>query len=141
MKQTLIRLFKSLVKTVSFSLIVGYIAHFLDKPFLAWSGLAFIVQFVAFYMLNVFLEYKAARDTRLLMVKEAEILSLNTIKVGCASCKRENDVVVRVGQENRFTCGHCKVKNSVYLIAETAIVTEPIYDQPAPNLYRTTNGN
>jgi hypothetical protein len=96
-----------------------------------WFLVSFIGQFLVSYVSNSFLEYKSLREARAIKLKEAEIVEQNMFAVSCASCKKESNVIIRTNQENRFTCGFCGAKNAVYLSAETALVTDPIYDAPA----------
>lgn len=140
MKDTLVLLAKSLLKTVAIAGCVAFIAYLTGTPPVVFTFVtAIIAQFVYFYGLNRYMEYKAARDSKILFLKEAELLARNTVKVACANCKKESEVVVNLNDETRFTCGHCKAKNSIYISAETALVTEPLYDEPTPNT-SSTNG-
>jgi hypothetical protein len=141
MNEKLKLLLTSLSVTVVISALVGGIVKLFGYPFWMWFAIAFVTQFLVSYVSNAFLEYKAARDMRMIRLKEAELAQRNTVKAVCASCKKENDVIVRTDQENRFTCGFCGAKNSVYLVAETALVTDPIYDAPTLNTISLNNGN
>jgi len=131
MRDKLILLVKSLAVTAAISALIGGTVVYFGHPFWLWFVVSFIAQFLVSYISNMFLEYKALREARAIKLKEAEIAEQNTIRVACASCKKESDVIVRTNQENRFTCGFCNTKNSVYLVAETAVVTDPIYDAPS----------
>ena len=59
-------------------------------------------------------------------LKELEILARVTFTVPCAACKVESEVIVNPKEDNHFVCPNCKARNSVYLSAEAALVTEPI---------------
>ena len=131
MREKLILLARSLVVTITISALIGGTGAFFGYPFWMWFIVAFVAQFLVSYISNMFLEYKALKEIRDLKLREAQIVELNTVKVACASCKKESNVVVRTNEDNRYTCGFCNVKNSVYLVAETAVVTDPIYDAPA----------
>ena len=140
MKNILLALARSLAITVTVSVLIGLVALFFGHSPWLWGSVAFVSQFAVFYIFYTYLEYRAYRDVRTFALKEAQILAQNTMKVECASCKKENEVIVRTDIENRFICGHCKTKNSVYLVAETAVVTEPLYEsEPLPNT-ASTNG-
>lgn len=140
MKNILLALARSLAITVTVSMLIGLVALFFGHSPWLWGCVAFVSQFAVFYIFNTYLEYKAYRDNRVLALQEAQIIAQNTMKVECASCKKETEVIVRTDTENRFICGHCKTKNSVYLVAETAVVTEPLYEtEPLPNT-ASTNG-
>ena len=141
MNSTLSALIRSVAITVVISIIVGLAALYTGHSFILWAVVAFASQFILFYLFNTALEYKSARDMRTIVLNEQRILAQNTMAVECASCKKQNDVIVSTQTENRFTCGHCNTKNSVYLFAETAVVTEPMYEtEPIPNT-ASTNGN
>lgn len=138
MKSTIFALLKSLALTVTISTIFGGIAHFTGSPFALWFTVSFVGQFVLFYLFNTYLQYKASREKRALMLAEAETVARNTMEVECANCKKKNEVIVFTNRENRFICGHCKAKNAVYIFAETALVTEPLYEsEPIPNTNST----
>lgn len=140
MNKTLLALVKSIAITATISGIAGAASYYAGYSFIFIAVIAFLVQFISFFLFNTVLEYKAAKDMRNFSLKEAELVMKNTMTVECASCKKENTVIVRTNQENRFICGHCNTKNSVYLYAETAIVTEPLYEaNPLPNT-NSTNG-
>jgi len=141
MKNVLLALARSLAITITVSVIVGLIALFFGHSPWLWGIVTFVSQFTVFYIFNTYLEYKAIRDARDIALREAQLIAQNTLKVECASCKKENEVIIRTDTENRFICGHCKTKNSVYLVAETAVVTEPLYEaEPLPNT-ASTNGS
>jgi len=137
--------FKTLITSLSLtafiSTVSGGTAKLFGYPFWLWFTVAFIAQFLISYISNTFLEYKSAREMRYIMLKEAEMVQKNSVKVICASCKKESDVTVRTNEENKFTCGFCNAKNAVYLIAETALVTDPIYETPTLKSITLDNGN
>jgi type III secretory pathway component EscV len=138
MRNTLIQLLGSLMKTFLIAGVISGIAYLAGYPSLIFFSIAVVMQFVAFYMFNKYLEYKSIKDARLIEIKEMEAAIKSTMTVTCANCKKENDIIVDLSQENKYICGHCKTKNSVYIFAETAVVTEPLYEAPSiPN----TNAN
>ena len=138
MKRTILNLARSMAITAVISAVVGGAAYYTNHSFVLWTIIAFFVQFALFYLTNMYLEYKTIREIRFLQIKEAELVAQNSMKVICASCKKESDVIIRTDKENRYTCGFCGDKNSIYLVAETAIITEPLYEQePIPNTAST----
>jgi hypothetical protein len=138
MNKTLLALIKSIAITTTISTSAGLAAYYAGGSFLFVTVLTFFIQFIGFFLFNTILEYKAARDARLLNLKEVELVAQNTMTVECASCKKENTIIIRTNRENRFICGHCNTKNSVYLFTETAVVTEPMYEtSPLPNTTST----
>jgi len=140
MKNNLLILLKSLGKTTAISIAFGTLGHYAGTSFWWVFSATFAIQFLLFYMLNEYLVYRAARDTRTFQIKEAEILARNTMRVQCASCKKETELVVSTNTDNRFICGFCNTKNAVYLTAETAVVTEPLYEV-APAAISTIHPN
>jgi ABC-type transport system involved in multi-copper enzyme maturation permease subunit len=140
MKEKLFVLLRSLFVTAVISALIGGVVKFFGYSFFLWFELSFICQFLISYISNTIIEYNALKDIRQIQLKEAEILAQNTMRVSCTSCKKESDVIVRTNQENRFICGFCNTKNAIYLIAETAAVTDPIYEAPTLNTI-TPNGN
>ena len=130
MRDKLLILVRSLSVTITISALIGGTVAYFKHPFWMWFIISFITQFLISYMSNSFLEYKSLKEARAIKLKEAEIAEQNTVYVNCASCKKESNVIIRTNQENRFTCGFCNTKNTIYLVAETAVVTDPIYEAP-----------
>jgi len=128
MKNMWVSLGSSLLKTIIIASIIGEAGHLIGYKFLPTFIEAIIIQFIIFYLFGAYMEYKAARDARDLMIKEAEVLAASMAIVECANCKKESEVPIRFNQENRYTCGHCNTKNSIYITATTAVVTEPLYE-------------
>jgi ribosomal protein S27AE len=141
MNEKLNLLIRSLLTTAIISALIGGTVKLFGYPFWMWFTVSFIVQFLVSYIFNAYLEYKAAYDMRLIILKEAEMVQKNSINVICASCSKESNVAIRTDEENRFMCGFCGAKNSVYLVAETALITEPIYDAPSLKNISLNNGN
>lgn len=140
MNKTIFALIRSAALTSLVSVIVAEIAHYYKQPFWLWFTIVFIIQVILFYLYNNYLEYRSSRDLHRLQIQEAELLLKNTMEIECASCKKKSIVVINLGTTNQYTCGHCKVKNSIYIEATTAVSTEPIYD-PAPPQMISKNGN
>lgn len=140
MKDVLAAVARSLLKTTILSAVLAGVAYIGGYPPLTWFATTFVAQFILFYFYNMFLEYKATRDSKIFLLKEAEIVARNTLTIQCANCKKENEVIVFLNIDNRFICGHCNTKNGVYISAEAAVVTEPKYEtEPLPNT-NSTNG-
>jgi len=126
MKQTLIALLGSVLKAAAVSLIFAGLAYFTKQSIIVWFLGTFIAQFVLFYLYGIYLDYRAAKDSRALALKELEILSKITFNVPCAACKQVNEVVINAQEDTGFVCAFCQTKNSVYVSVEAAVVTEPI---------------
>lgn len=118
----------SLLKTAAVAAIFATIAFFTGQSPVLWFLITFVAQYIVFYIVGYVMEYISARQMRLVRLKEAEIVALNTIKVDCASCKKESSVIIRTDRVNRFVCGFCKAKNAIYISTETALVTDPLYE-------------
>jgi len=124
MKQTLLTLLGSVLKAVAVSAVFAGIAFFTKQSWVLWFFATFIAQFVLFYLYGVYLDYRAAKDSRELRLKELEILSKITFNVPCAACKVPNQVVVNANEDVNFICTGCNAKNSVYVNVEAALVTD-----------------
>jgi phage FluMu protein Com len=126
MRNTLFTLLSSVLKAAAVSGIFAGIAYLSGHSPLLWFVVTFVAQFVVFYLYGVYLDYRAARDTRALALKELEILSKITFNVPCAACKQINEVVINAREDTTFECQFCKAKNAVYMNVESAVITNPI---------------
>ena len=130
----------STVKVLCVSGLITTAAYFTALPLFLTFVVATVSQYIGFYAWDTYLEWRGAIAARELLLKEAEFVSKNTLKVKCAACKKDSDVVVRLDRDNKFICGFCNVKNSIYISTETAVVTEPKYENE-PNINtNSTNG-
>lgn len=126
MRETIIRLSSSALKSAAVALVLSAVAYFAGVNVVMTFTISFIGQFVVFYLYGSFIELKAAQIVKEQQLKELEILSRITFTINCASCKQSNEVVINANDENHFECEHCKAKNSAYITAEAALVTTPI---------------
>ena len=126
MKEVIIRLLGSILKAVALSTIIAGVAYFANVSVLMAFTISFIGQFVLSYFYNSYLEFKAAKIIKEQQLKELEILARVTFTIPCAACKVDSEVIVNPKEDNHFVCPNCKARNSVYLSAEAALVTEPI---------------
>jgi len=116
----------AVLKAAAVSAIFAGVAKLTSHSPLLWFVVTFVTQFVLFYLYGAFIDYRAARDSRALALKELEILAKITFNVLCAACKQTNEVVINAQEDTTFVCKHCQVKNAVYVNVEAAVVTEPI---------------
>ena len=126
MRQTLITLLGSVLKSAVVSAVFASIAHFTKQPTLVWFLTTFIGQFILFYLYGMFLDYRVTKDSTVIRLKELELLSKITFNINCAACKQPNEVVVNANEDTKFICEHCQAKNAVYVNVEAALVTDPL---------------
>ena len=126
MRNTLLTLLASVLKAAAVSGIFAGIAYLSGYKPLLWFIVTFVAQFVVFYLYGVYIDYRAAKDSRALALKELEILSKITFNVPCAACKQANEVVINAKQDTVFECEFCKTKNAVYVNVESAVITNPV---------------
>ena len=126
MKEIVIRLLSSTLKSVAVALLLAAVAYFTGVNVAMTFTVSFIGQFIFFYLYGSFLEYKIAKTLREQQLKELEILSRITFNIPCAACKQVNEVVINANTDNVFDCAHCNAKNAAYVSAEAALVTTPV---------------
>ena len=126
MKEVITRLLGSVLKSAGLAAIIAGVAYYANISVLMAFTISFIGQFILFYFYNSYLEFKAAKAIKEQQLKELEILARVTFTIPCAACKVDSEVVVNPSEDNHFVCPNCKARNSVYLSAEAALVTEPI---------------
>lgn len=140
MNDSLRKFLISLVTTAALSAAVAFAISLYGGSFTLWFAILAFSQYLLFYMFNSFLEYRAARDSRALQLREAELLSQNTTIATCAACKKDSTVLVKFDRDNHYICGWCNVKNTVYIDVETAVTTEPKYETTPSINTASTNG-
>jgi hypothetical protein len=126
MRNTILTLLASVLKAAAVSGIFAGIAYLSGHGPILWFTVTFIGQFVLFYLYGAYIDYRSARDSRALALKELEILSKITFNVPCAACKQTNEVVLNAQVDTQFVCEHCQAKNAVYINVESALITTPI---------------
>ena len=126
MKDIIIKLLGSAAKSSAVATILATVAYFTDTNVPMTFTIAFIGQFVFFYLYNSYLEFRAVRFAKEQQLKELEILSRITFTIPCAACKKGNEVVINANTDNNFECEHCGAKNAAYISAESALVTTPV---------------
>jgi len=126
MRNTLITLLFSVIKAAIVSSLFAGLAYLTNHSALLWFVVTLVAQFVVFYLYGAYIDYIAARDNKILALKELEILSKITFMVPCAACRVQNEVVINANEDTKFICNNCKVENAVYINVEAAITTNPV---------------
>ena len=132
MTQTILTLLKAILKVALVSSAFALLAHYTKQSVLMWFATTFVIQFIGFYLYGEYQEYRLAKDTAVLRLKELDILAKITFNVPCAACKQMNEVVINAQEDTVFTCVNCQVKNAVYVNVEAAIVTQPLNNNVTP---------
>lgn len=116
----------SLLFTALVSGVVGVGGYLLGGYFWGWFILAFGIQFIAFAIVNTYLQRKDTIEGAKVLNEQLEALSKFTIQLGCAYCKQTNAVPITLNQENRFQCGSCNQVNAIKMQFFAAQVTTPL---------------
>jgi transcription elongation factor Elf1 len=110
--------------TFVISLAFGVLGYFTGHNFIEWAGIAFISQFVVFFIVNMVTKTIMQMQLNKLEVSRLNAIDENRVRIKCAVCGEYNDVVIRVGQENEFRCVKCNSLNSISVNIENYQKTE-----------------
>ena len=116
----------SLLFTGIVSGVVGIGGLLLGGNFWGWFILAFGIQFIAFAIVNTYLQRKDTIEGAKVLNEQLEALSKFTIQLTCAYCKQTNAVPITLNQENRFQCGSCNQVNAIKMQFFAAQITTPL---------------
>jgi hypothetical protein len=116
----------SLLFTAVVAAVVGLGGYLLTGSFWGFFALAFGIQFVAFAIVNTYLQRKDTIEGARIVNEQLEALSKFTIQLACAYCKQPNTTPITLNQENRFKCGSCNQVNAVKMQFFAAQVTTPL---------------
>jgi len=116
----------SLLFTAVVAAVVGLGGYLLIGSFWGFFALAFGVQFIAFAIVNTYLQRKDTIEGAKIVNEQLEALSKFTIQLACAYCKQPNMTPVTLNQENRFQCGSCNQVNAIKMQFFAAQVTTPL---------------
>jgi phage FluMu protein Com len=110
--------------TFVISLAFGVLGYFTGHNFIEWAGIAFISQFVVFFIVNMVTKTIMQMQLNKLEVSRLNAIDQNRVRIKCAVCHEPNDVIIRVGEENEFRCERCKSLNSISVSIDNFQKTE-----------------
>jgi hypothetical protein len=116
----------SLGITLFISSFVGLSGYLMFNKFWGFFLIGLCVQFIAFAIINTFLQRRDTIDGAKIVNEQLEALSRFTIRVSCAYCQIPNVTPIQLNQENRFKCEYCNQVNSIKMQFFAAQVTTPL---------------
>lgn len=110
--------------TFVISLAFGVLGYFTGHNFIEWTGIAFISQFVVFFIVNMTTKTLVQMQLNRLEVARLNALDENRVRIKCAVCGEPNDVVIKIGEQNEFRCVKCKSLNGISINIDNYQKTE-----------------
>jgi hypothetical protein len=102
--------------------------------------LGILLQFGLYYMFVMGLDAWVALKNKKLENERIKEFSLQGMEVACpCSLKKTEFVPIVLNTNNNYKCNHCQKNISVYVTAETALVTEPLIMPQIPNIPASTD--
>jgi len=139
------RLLSQLTVLVVTAILFGLLLKHFGVSLFIGIPLGVIIQFGAYYAFITALSAYVELKNKKLENERIKEFSLQGLEVTCpCSLKKAEFVPIILNTNNTYRCDHCQKNVSVYIAAETALVTETIASVtlPAPvPLVITDNGN
>jgi uncharacterized protein (UPF0212 family) len=129
------KLVTQLTALLTISILFGlYLKHF--NVSLAYSiPLGIMMQFGLYYIFIMVLDAWVVLKNKKLENERIKEFSLQGMEVSCpCSLKKVEFVPIILNTNNNYKCNHCQKNISVYVTAETALVTEPLIMPQVPNI-------
>ena len=116
----------SLCITLFISSFIGLAGYLMFNKFWGFFLIGLCSQFIAFAIINTFLQRKDYIEGAKIVNEQLEALAKFTIRISCAYCQIPNVTPIQLNQENRFKCESCNQVNSVKMQFFAAQVTTPL---------------
>ena len=119
-------LIRSLTLTVFVSTLIAAILHFsAGYSFIASFLTSTVIQFVLFFTIGSVLDFFNEIKMKQINTMRLAELSKQSMEVECPCHKKNREIVpIVLNTKNTYKCTACNKTNSVYIVAETAHVTE-----------------
>jgi len=100
--------------------------------------LGILLQFGLYYAFIIILDAWVALKNKKLENERLREFSLQGMEVTCpCTLKKTEFIPITLNTNNNYRCNHCQKNISVYITAETALVTEPLIMPQVPNIPTT----
>ncbi len=120
-------IFKSLIITVIFGLVVGFaVSYTFDLDLLRTIVGTILAQFIFFMLYNNWMKRRAENLLEVELTTRIQEYTKQGVDLECAYCKAPNYVPIRMDEDNDFVCEECNKTNAVYISLTTAQKTQPI---------------
>jgi len=129
------KLVTQLTALLTISLLFGlYLKHF-NVSLMYSIPLGIMMQFGLYYIFIMVLDAWVVLKNKKLENERIKEFSLQGMEVSCpCSLKKVEFVPIILNTNNNYKCNHCQKNISVYVTAETALVTEPLIMPQVPNI-------
>jgi hypothetical protein len=102
--------------------------------------LGILLQFGVNYAFLTILDAWIALKDKKLENERIKEFSLQGLEVTCpCSLKKTEFVPITLNTNNTYKCNHCQKNISVYIVPETALITEPLVMPQVPNIPASTD--
>jgi uncharacterized protein (UPF0212 family) len=129
------KLVTQLTALLTISILFGlYLKHF-NVSLMYSIPLGIMMQFGLYYIFIMVLDAWVVLKNKKLENERIKEFSLQGMEVSCpCSLKKVEFVPIILNTNNNYKCNHCQKNISVYVTAETALVTEPLIMPQVPNI-------
>ena len=129
------KLVTQLTALLTISILFGlYLKHF-NVSLMYSIPLGIMMQFGVYYIFIMVLDAWVVLKNKKLENERIKEFSLQGMEVSCpCSLKKVEFVPIILNTNNNYKCNHCQKNISVYVTAETALVTEPLIMPQVPNI-------
>ena len=108
------------------STIIAFVLNSLGAHF--WYSLAFgvTIQFAVWKLYTYWLDKKIEIQSKAIDADIIKDIAKQTATLPCAYCGQDNEVPIRLDENNSFTCMGCEEESVVYVSIETVQRTVPV---------------
>jgi hypothetical protein len=132
------KLVTQLTALLTVSILFGLCLKTLNINLVYSIPLGIMLQFGLYYIFITILDVWVTLKNKKLENERIKEFSLQGMEVSCpCSLKKVEFVPITLNTNNNYKCNHCQKNVSVYITAETALVTEPLIMPQVPNIPTT----
>jgi hypothetical protein len=129
------KLVTQLTALLTVSILFGLCLKSLNINLVYSIPLGIMLQFGLYYIFITILDVWVTLKNKKLENERIKEFSLQGMEVSCpCSLKKVEFVPITLNTNNNYKCNHCQKNVSVYITAETALVTEPLIMPQVPNI-------
>jgi hypothetical protein len=132
------RLITQLTVLLALAVLFGLCLKHFNISLLYSVPLGVLIQFGIYYAFITVLDVWVALRNKKLENERLKEFSLQGMEVTCpCSLKKTEFIPITLNTNNSYKCNHCNKNISVYITAETALITEPLIMPQVPNIPTT----
>jgi hypothetical protein len=132
------RLLVQLIVLITVAILIGLCLTHLGIGLIIGIPLGIAIQFGLYYSFTTALNAYVELKNKKLENERIKEFSLQGLEVTCpCALKKTEFVPVVLNTDNKYNCSHCQKNVSVYIVPETALVTEPLTLPQVPSMIST----